>query len=262
MKAIVLSTAAALASFVAISSASAADLGPAPVEPVAPVIFTWTGPYLGAHIGWGWANEHDDQSDHLNGSGTSGEVPPPCDCAPPAKIADSFSMDGVIGGVHAGYNWQFEEGTGGGWVVGVEGDLDAADINGSHDFNGFLNDGTFVSGQLKMKSDWQGSLRLRGGYGWDRFLLYATGGIAFAEAKLSIDSDSSSDISFSGSTSSTLTGWLLGGGVEYAFTDNWIGRAEVYYADFGKDTFHTDHIGDVKAGFHETVATVGISYKF
>ena len=112
----------------------------------------------------------------------------------------------------------------------------------------------------------QASLRARAGFAWDRFLIYATGGIAFANAKLESEGtivfDDQSTADFNDSDSSTLTGWTAGGGVEYAFTDNIIGRVEVRYSDFGKDTFHLNDSGDVKAGFSQTAATVGISYKF
>ena len=65
------------------SGAMAADLprrtmAPAPYVPVAPV-FTWTGPYIGAQIGYGWAGDNDfflnnrDRFDFGDFNGVSGE---------------------------------------------------------------------------------------------------------------------------------------------------------------------------------------------
>ena len=140
------------------------------------------------------------------------------------------------------------------WVLGVEGDFDGANIEGDRDFSDVRIDGT-----VKLKSNWQASLRARAA-SLGRFLIYATGGVAFANAKLSVDGDIGGT-SFDESDSSTLTGWTAGGGVEYAFTDNIIGRAEVRYSDFGKDTFDLG-AGDVKAGFDQTAVIFGVSYKF
>ena len=91
---------------------------------------------------------------------------------------------------------------------------------------------TPVTGSLALANDWQSSVRLRAGYALDRTLIYATGGIAFADDKetvtLSLDTYSQTQ---------TLTGWTIGGGVEYALTNGWIGRVEVRYTDFGKTNY-------------------------
>ncbi|MDQ0392008.1 outer membrane protein [Labrys monachus] len=227
--AVVLSAGAAL--LFASQPASAADLAPQAVEPAAPVVlpFDWSGPYIGLHAGYGWGREHDDQSSLFSENG------------PPA---DHFNMNGFIGGAHAGYNFQFNQ-----FVVGAEGDIDYSALKGDHFYSYDL--GT-VTGSLKLKSDWQGSARLRAGYAIDNLLLYVTGGVAFADAKLSTAGESSSN---------THVGWTAGGGIEYAFTQNWIGRIEVRYSDFEKKSFQTLD-GPVKAGWNQTTATAGISYKF
>ena len=85
-----------------------------------------------------------------------------------------------------------------------------------------------------------------------------TGGIAFADDKEVLTRVSTGA---SLSQSKTLTGWTVGGGIEHAFTQNWIGRAEVRYADFGKSDYVLNN-WRFKAGFHETIALVGVSYLF
>jgi outer membrane immunogenic protein len=224
------SSVALLASSVAL----AADLAPQPVEPAAPVApYNWTGFYAGLHAGGGWGRESDNQSGLFPATATATGV-----------VSDKFNLDGFIGGAHAGYNYQIDQ-----FVLGAEGDIDYANIKGSHPFS--YTGGTYV-GTLGLKSDIQGSIRLRAGYAIDNILLYVTGGVAFANGKLTTDGIGSSN---------THTGWTVGGGVEYAFTENWIGRAEVRYTDFQKKTYQTIY-GPVRSGWNQTTAELGISYKF
>lgn len=204
-----------------------------PVPPVAPQVinpFIWTGPYLGAHIGYGWGKGHNVSGpDSENGPAETG--------------FDSLRLRGLFGGLHAGYNYQFDNP----FVVGVEGDIEYTGIDGSHhillpDFDDSLN----------VRTNWQGSARLRAGYAIEKTLIYATGGVAFAGAEVK---------SGGWSDKNTHTGWTVGAGVEHAFTPNWIGRFEVRYSDFNKKTYDTP-FGDVKLDFNQTAATVGVSYKF
>jgi outer membrane immunogenic protein len=231
-------------------SASAADLAPQAAEPVAPVVtlYNWTGPYVGLHAGYGWGRENDNQSGLFPPSEAG---PPPQEPQPTLLRADKFNMNGFVGGAHLGYNYQIEQ-----FVIGAEADLDYADLKGSHNY---AYSGV-ATGRLRMKSEWQGSLRLRAGYAIDNLLLYGTGGLAFANGKLS-DSGLLSGAPYASSSSNTHLGWTIGLGAEYAFTQNWIGRAEVRYTDFQKKGYDTAN-GRVKAGWHQTTATLGISYKF
>ena len=218
----------------------AADLAPQAVEPVAPAYtpYDWSGPYIGVHAGYGWGREDDNQSRLFTNI--------------PARVAaDKFDMNGFVGGAHAGYNYQIDQ-----FVIGGEADIDYADLKGSHPYS-YL--GGFATGRLQMKSEWQGSVRLRAGYAIDNLLLYATGGIAFANGKLSDRGRLFGP--YASSDTNTHIGWTVGLGAEYAFTQNWIGRAEVRYSDFQKKGYETAN-GRVKAGWNQTTATVGVSYKF
>ncbi|MDQ0393164.1 outer membrane protein [Labrys monachus] len=232
MKIFALAIAAALS--LGSTAALAADLAAPPAEPQAPVVmpYTWTGFYVGAHAGYGWGRERDDQS-HL-----FSQTPPP----PPPP--DKLDLEGFIGGAHAGYNYQV-----GPFVLGAEGDIDYAAITASGPFS--YNGGTVV-GNLRLRTDLQGSARVRAGYAIDKLLIYTTGGVAFANAKLSTNG---------AGPSNTHVGWTIGGGFEYAFTDNWIGRAEVRYSDFEKKNYETLY-GPVKSGWNQTTTELGVSYKF
>jgi len=234
------------------ATASAADLAPAPVEPVVPVTaFNWTGFYVGAHAGYGWGREDDNQSRLFGGGGapTTGPTGPTGTGTP----ADHFNVDGFIGGVHAGYNYQIDQ-----FVLGAEGDIDVADLKG--DAHAIYAGGTSLR-KLDLKSRWQGSLRVRAGYAFDNLLIYATTGVAFADGKLTNSGTDGGVAIPRTSSSNTHVGWTVGVGAEYAFTQNWIGRLEVRYTDFQKKSYRTFD-GPVKSGWDQVVATVGVSYKF
>lgn len=204
----------------AASGAQAADL-PRRAAPPAPIyvapIFTWTGFYVGAQIGGGWGRNE--------------------------FAGLTYNPNGVVGGLHAGYNMQF-----GAIVAGVEGDIEATSLKGSTTIG-------FVS--LKTTAPWQGSLRARLGFGFDRALIYATGGVAFAQLKNEIFIPP-----FALSNQSTRTGWTLGAGVEYALSPNWSIRAEYRYTDYGRYTSSFFPFGSAQTRFKENAARVGLSYRF
>src|SRR5690348_10880903 len=106
----------ALGALVASSSAQAADLPfkAAPQAAPAPA-FDWSGIYIGAHVGGGWAT--NDISDP--GLGIVG----PLLGVPPVQTVDS---SGILGGVQAGWNYQI-----GRFVIGTEVDFSWADVNGT-----------------------------------------------------------------------------------------------------------------------------------
>src|SRR5437868_9126612 len=137
-----------------ISAAQAADI-------VAPEVYDWTGPYLGLQAGYAWG-EPD-----LSASQT--EITEVLRAAIINGRDGSIDLDGFVGGAHAGYNWQSDS-----LVLGLEGDIEFADLKGDTDVR-FL-DGD-PAGKDEEKIDWLGSLRLRAGFAADRALFYATGGL-------------------------------------------------------------------------------------
>ena len=208
---------------------------PAPVT-VAP---TWEGFYLGASVGYAWQKDNLDET--LRGTAT-----------PSGFTPISTSPDGVKLGGFAGYNWQF-----GAWVVGVEGDLEWADLGSDRAL--YINGG---GDAYETKTDWQASIRGRFGYAFGDWLLYATGGAAFAHIKYDyIDAVPAA----TEEDSSIRTGWTVGGGVDWRFAPKWFARVEYRYADFGDQT----NSPAVYAGaFDENHSTteqairVGVAYKF
>src|SRR5215468_8079743 len=74
-------------------AASAADLGrpaPAPVYTKAPIAapFSWTGFYLGGHVGGAWTHDGITDRDEIPGT------------------TYSNNASGFLGGAQVGYNWQ------------------------------------------------------------------------------------------------------------------------------------------------------------
>lgn len=171
-----------LATLVALGAATAAQAGspaPAPAEPMvaapapAPAPDTdWTGFYAGLELGFG----QNDASGAATGEG-----------------------DGVLGGVHAGYDWDF-----GTYVVGAELSYDASDIK--------QNGGAQVDNLARLK--------LRLGADMGQSLVYAAAGPAWM------------DLSMPGAGSSDDNGWFVGAGLERALRENVTLGGEILYHQF------------------------------
>ena len=181
----------ALASMFAVQASLAADIPrrappPAPAAFVPP-IYNWTGPYIGLSGGGGWGESSWSNTESFDISG------------------------GLIGGT-IGYNWQQ-----GPWVYGLEGDISWSDLRGSTT--------TLCPTGCETSNSWLGTVRGRIGYAFDRFLPYATGGVAFG--------DINADRPGFGSASETRAGWTVGGGIEFALVGNWTAKAEYLHVDLG-----------------------------
>jgi outer membrane immunogenic protein len=240
------------------TAAFAADLPSryAPAPAFAPVpTFTWTGFYVGAQIGYGWENGDDifipNTPVDLGGGYTA------------VFSGSSNGAEGVLGGAHVGYNMQM-----GNVVFGVEGDIEASNVETdatvSATFYGpRLGAGASATAQAKVQLNWAGSIRGRLGFAFDRLLVYGTGGVAVAdlEESVSLVVPAFPALNAAASASDTVWGWTLGGGLEYAFTNNLTARAEYRYTRLDgldeRPSFATD--GDDP---HLHVVRVGASYKF
>ncbi len=227
-------------------SAFAADL-PMQAPPPPIPIFSWTGLYLGGQIGYAW--DHDSENFAFG----------PSLAAPvPVFFSDSFSNSpqGVIGGAHIGYNLQINQ-----WVAGLEGSVDGTGINKSvlDPFSGIT---------VSTNAPVQGSIRARAGVAWDRALIYATGGAAFSGIANNYSVFGLLPLVPTERISKTRAGWTVGGGIEYAVTNNWSVRAEYRYSDFGHYTdfpfaaFVFPFSVTVQHHLTENQVQVGFSYKF
>ena len=171
----------------------------------------------------------------------------PDDPDPDSVYNYEHDPDGFIGGLYAGYNYQFANGI----VLGGEADIVWGDVEGSS-----VADDTYSA---STEIDWVGAARVRLGYAMDRLLPYVAGGVAFGH----YDFEELSDGDFYGDHDGSLIGWTNGVGGEYAVTDNWSSDGEFRYTDFDKENFASNGSGDeydVDIDIHDI--RLGIAYTF
>jgi outer membrane immunogenic protein len=218
--------------------AFAADLPmrSAPPVYVPPPLYNWSGFYIGDNAGVGWSN--------------GGNVTVFDPALGPQSIGVN-SHSGFIGGGQIGYNFQVGE-----FVYGLETDIQYASIGGSVNWGpyGRLGVSTGSSGE------YFGTLRARAGYAIDRTLLYLTGGLAYGGLN-------SSPL---GGNATSNVGYALGGGVEYAFTQNWTAKVEALYINLSNGSNRTIAVTNggavfpisASAGNGGGLLRVGVNYKF
>jgi outer membrane immunogenic protein len=244
-----LSLAAALSAQVISLPATAADLSrpSAPVytkaQPIVAAGYDWSGFYAGGHAGYDWGRAHVID----NGVLTENAVP----------------MNGAIGGVLAGINWQS-----GSFVYGVEGDFGLSGLRGHGDAVPLPPPPppppspppppVVLPPALPNQYDVNVSGNIRGRIGVavvPTTLVYAAGGLAVAEFKFRENSGPIQN-------KELLIGWSIGGGIDQAFTKNLIGRIEYLYADYGHKDF-TVVPGDVyNIGFKAQTVRGALMWKF
>jgi outer membrane immunogenic protein len=192
--------------------ATAADLA-RPVykapPPPPPVYFSWTGCYVGGNVGGLWV--HREFTDRLVGDPFFGQT-------------FSTNTSTWIGGVQAGCNYQFA----GGWVVGIQGDYDWSG-NTSDGNNAFFFNNVTTNFHTKNLASVTG----RVGYAWDRFLGYVKGGAAWERDDFTFTFPTGAVATLS---SNTRSGWTVGVGGEYAFTNYLTGFIEYDYYGFGNNS--------------------------
>ena len=243
--ALLLTSVAAFAADLPSRQAPPVFLPPPPIP-----VFTWTGFYVGAQVGYAFGQDgHFVPTEGARFTGTD---------------------HGVIGGGHVGYNFSTQSipvigqvagalgglpviggFAGAGGVVGIEGDVDGSGYRGAVQ-NPIT--ATIVHTDIPI----QGSVRGRVGIAVDRALFFATGGVAFGEIRH--DYVTATGIVFP--FSPTRVGFTVGGGVEYAFTNNVSLRAEYRYTDFGDRSDLVAGAVPVYGHTIEQMARGGFSYKF
>jgi outer membrane immunogenic protein len=290
MKKILLAAAATMA---IAAPAIAADL-PARTYTKAPVmvspIYDWSGFYIGANAGGAWENTQ------TNYSYTSfpASAPPgfqdvfgpggPLNVGGGSAVASAISqgfIPGTLGkkdlgvftaGGQIGYNAQFNQ-----FVVGFEADLNW--LNGDNKTSPFVARPNIANLTNVASStaglQWLGTVRGRAGFAVDRALFYVTGGLAYGDAKASsaaaIFDGTNTDL-YAGSLSKIRTGYTVGGGLEYAITNNVTLRGEYLYYNLGSASYAVAPANSFAVGegiatvatqkFDGSIARAGINYKF
>ncbi len=161
--------------------------------------YDWTGLYIGAHGGgvWGGAEVASDQFVGPGGPFVSGD----------------FSVSGLTGGALVGHNFQFKN-----FVFGLEGDASYGDVDG--------ND-TIAGTNYDFEVNISGTVRGRFGYVINELYLYGTAGVAFADVKVS------DNTGITGSDRQLNIGFVVGGGLEYAISENLHIRGTYLYTNYG-----------------------------
>ena len=294
MKKLLLAGLSGLALAVA-GSANAADIGVGPVySPAAPAIvplsyFSWTGPYVGVNVGGGWENARTDYSyssiptlglnDFEDVFGPTGTLNVPGQSAVASALTSGFLPTSLgkkaagffTAGGQMGINFQMAQ-----IVFGLEGDFEWLSGVKTTTFvappNIALLTNTFTQ---TVTQHWLGTLRARAGYAFYRALIFATGGVAFGRAtsttNVSMVHGPNIDL-FSGSGGSHSTGFVVGGGIEYALTDYLTAKAEYLYYNLGTVNYQVAPVNSFAVGeglsinarhrFDGNILRLGLNYKF
>src|SRR5262245_54886902 len=221
--------------------AIAADLRPAPVYPPPPPppvlipTWTWTGCYVGGHLGGLWAGRK------------SIDVTP----VGPFFGSGDHSVNGWLAGVQAGCNYQFA----GGWVIGIQGDYAWTSAEGS------LVSVLAPSLTIQTEINSLASVTTRLGYAWGSFLGYAKVGAAWEWDNFHVfNSATLATVAASGDR--RRTGWTVGIGGEYAFTNYLSGFVEYNYYDFGSRDINFNNGGILDVNETKSVVKAGLNYRF
>jgi len=217
-------------------AASAADIAPRPYTKALPpaAVYNWNGFYVGAHGGYGWGQASL--------------------YATPGGRPSIHRPSGALAGGQVGYNWQVLA-----WVFGVEADGDWANIRGSAPCPNPI---------AACASETRALASFRGRFGWafGPALLYATGGLGYANSRysaLSVATGLPGGAS-NGFYSGYRWGYTIGAGIEYGFAPNWSAKLE--YLHYGFDAVDAPRltINVVEIGTTLRVDTVkaGINYRF
>ncbi|UTO28866.1 outer membrane protein [Bartonella harrusi] len=247
-----------------------------PVPVVAVSAFSWTGLYLGGQIG--------NFSSKTSASYLRGDNPGKW-----ISVNKEFlpKLSGFVGGIYAGSNVNIDNG----FLIGIDTDviwtgkkntkdispqdihspqesLDGAALGERSRSTTHQHDSNVAGAetvQYTLKQKWTGATRVRVGFPVDHMMPYLAGGIAYVRlqnifAKATDTTSRAMNLSdFLHDEKKTMIGYTLGGGIDFAVTDNVIMRAEYRYSDYGKKKFAN---GKIEIGYKTNDFRVGVAYKF
>jgi outer membrane immunogenic protein len=223
------------------TTAFAADL-PLKAPAAAPVKFTWTGCYIGGHVG-GAVSE-----DRL--TNTIGQ-------------SRNYGAPGFTGGGQVGCDYQFAPN----WVIGGEARAAWSSLTYSVPRTAGIAPGVTSPSHLSVSNDFLASATARLGYSFvERWLVYARGGAAWTREKADDAFVNFAGIAVDPSATVTRTGWTAGTGVEWAFAPHWSANIEYNYYDFGDRSIIVSSptnrvlLYSLKDKIH--AATIGVNYHF
>ena len=194
--------------------------------------FDWSGLYVGGYVAYGRGQLGDTLFD-------------------PDPTQSSRGFGGLHGGLQIGYNYVLPSRL----LLGAEADVS---------FPNFLEDGliasrttaqgTNVAGQI----DYIATLRGRVGYTFNHWLIYATGGLAWSQARFTESPGFGTD---EDTTQFTRAGWTAGVGAELAVAANWTARVEYVYDRFGSLSANFPSGTNYVSAFDLHMLRLGLNYK-
>ena len=221
--------------------------------------FSWTGLYVGVNGGYSWGRAD------LGVSGTVVVNDFPIE----GTVSDRANVNGWLGGGQIGYNCNRKAGCSASKPIS----------SGQGRMARFPRCFDLVCAKASYDLDWFGTVRGRVGYlVFPDTLLYATGGLAYGRVNADFSVSHPSLGTISVSDSATKTGWVVGGGLEWALDRSWRVRAEYLYMDLGtmrtelgpvsvtipngEFPINVSATGTARTDFTDQIVRVGLSYKF
>jgi outer membrane immunogenic protein len=195
--------------------AGAADLPMRAAPPLAvpPPVFSWSGCNIGTLTGYAWS---DRNTVRTSGTTPGGVAAVGAGTRPAAFRLDYDGFTSIGGGI--GCDWQFNPGNG--VVVGIAADGTWMDLTRGRAYTG---PGPIApESGFRQSLDTLGTVRARVGYGFDRVLVYATGGFGFGNVEYRagfFTGPRGTVLSQAGRFDGIETGYVVGGGIEYAIPE-------------------------------------------
>jgi outer membrane immunogenic protein len=212
----------------------------APVAPL-PMVYNWTGFYIGANGGWGQSH---NCLDFITAVGT--------------VASGCGDRSGGLAGGQIGYRWQANQ-----FVFGLEAQGDWADLSNTR--VSLLDPALSTT----VKTDGIGLFTAQLGWAWNASLFYVKGGAAVTSNRLDIFDNIAGINVFS--ASNTRWGGALGVGWEYGFAPNWSIGIEYDHLWMGNadNTFNTTNARFVRLGLLSDrisqdvdMVTLRLNYRF
>lgn len=186
-------------------------------------MYDWTGLYGGLNAGYGFGGD-----DRVGLNPTFGRV-------------GDLEVSGIFGGAQIGYNHQTDR-----IVLGVEGDIQLSGIS----------DDDRTAFDMSSDVNFFGTLRVRGGLAFDQTMIYATGGLAFADIDYKVQG---AGVNINDNYSKL--GYAVGAGIEHAFDEDWSVKLEYLYVGLGRERLSdAGETTYATPSFH--AVRVGVNYRF
>jgi outer membrane immunogenic protein len=260
MKHFALALTAILASSAMALAGDGKEVLPTTPLPLPACDYSWTGFYIGGHVGYGWST----------GDTSFEGLPTPAAFGALDTQSLHPEANGTFAGGQLGFNYQFSK-----IVIGAETDFSGSDFDGTRhrspipQFGGGTTPGELTAHE---NTDWFGTFRGRLGFvPMCRLLCYGTGGVAYGHTQYFGNTafPGVPGIQYPRDVDDTNVGWTVGGGLEYAIGQHWSVKAEYLYLDFGSKGFTGEPIPanppfavHYHAQTQEHTASFGVNYKF